>query len=357
MTVRTGPPRYEIRAATLRDHADLLTLARYLDSVNLPNDPAVIQQILELSEKSFSGEITDPKRREYVFVLRDLEEDRAVGTSMIIAQLGRRDAPYIYFDVHTEERYSHTLDRHFAHPVLSIGHSYDGPTEIGGLVVHPDVRRSNERLGMLISYVRFLWMAMHRELVRPLVLAELLPPLEADGTSHLWEAVGRHFTGLTYREADRLSKQNKEFIRGLFPDGDIYASLLSPEAQSVIGKVGPQTRGVELLLRRIGFRYWDRVDPFDGGPHFVAPVEDILLVKRSKRGSIRVGSPSSQTARALLAVEYPVSPYFRCVPAIVALEGPDLVIPAAMAAHLGVREGDPAIALPLDERTRNSDGS
>lgn len=357
MTVRIGPPRYEIRAATLEDHGDLLELARYLDSVNLPNDPAVIRHILALSEQSFSGEITDPKRREYVFVLRDLEEGRAVGTSMIIAQLGRREAPYIYFDVHTEERYSNTLDRHFAHTVLSIGHSYDGPTEIGGLVVHPDVRRSSERLGMLISYVRFLWMAMHRELVRPLVLAELLPPLEADGTSHLWEAVGRHFTGLTYREADRLSKQNKEFIRGLFPDGDIYASLLSPEAQSVIGKVGPQTRGVELLLRRIGFRYWDRVDPFDGGPHFVAPVEEILLVKRSRRGSIRIGAPTAETARALLAVETPVRPYFRCIPAVVGIEGTELVVQEATALHLGAVAGDPAIALPLDERARNSDGS
>lgn len=350
-------PRYEIRAATRADHADLLELARYLDSVNLPNDPAVIAHILELSEKSFSGEIADPKRREYVFVLRDLEENRAVGTSMIIAQLGRREAPYIYFDVHTEERYSNTLDRHFAHPVLTIGYSYDGPTEIGGLVVHPDVRRSNERLGMLISYVRFLWIAMHRDLVRPLVLAELLPPLQADGTSHLWEAVGRHFTGLTYREADRLSKQNKEFIKGLFPDGDIYASLLSPEAQSVIGKVGPQTRGVELLLRRIGFRYWDRVDPFDGGPHFVAPVEEILLVKRSRKGTIRVGNPAAGTARALLAVESPTAPYFRCIPAVVGVDGSDLLVEEAAARFLGATTGTPAIALPLDERTRNSDGS
>jgi hypothetical protein len=170
-------PRYEIRAATRADHASLLELARYLDSVNLPHDPDVVAQILDLSERSFSGEITSPKRREYVFVLRECASRRVVGTSMIIGQLGRREAPYIYFDVHTEERYSATLDRHFAHQVLTIGYSYDGPTEIGGLVVHPDVRRSEGRAGMLISYVRFLWMAAHRELVQPLVLAELLPPL------------------------------------------------------------------------------------------------------------------------------------------------------------------------------------
>src|SRR5689334_15101732 len=166
--------RYEIRAATTADHADLLELARYLDSVNLPNDPDTITQILDLSERSFNGQIGDPRRREYVFVLRDLDQKRAVGTSMIIGQLGRRDAPYIYLDVLTEEKYSATLDKHFVHPVLSIGFSYNGPTEIGGLVMHPDYRRAPERLGMLISYVRFLWIATHRGDFRDEILAELL---------------------------------------------------------------------------------------------------------------------------------------------------------------------------------------
>ena len=100
-----------------------------------------------------------------------------------------------------------------------------------------------ERLGQLISYVRFLYIRMHRDWFRDELLAELLPPLEPDGTSHLWDALGRKFTEMTYAEADRLSKKNKEFIKGLFPEGAIYASLLPQEAQDVIGKVGAQTRG------------------------------------------------------------------------------------------------------------------
>jgi arginine N-succinyltransferase len=199
---------------------------------------------------------------------------------MVIAQLGRRDAPYIYFDVRREEKYSQTLDRHFVHTILSTFYSYDGPTEIGGLVVHPDYRMRPERLGALISYVRFLFIAMRRRDMRDQVLAELLPPLEADGTSHLWEAIGRRFTGLTYREADKLSRRNKEFIKGLFPD-HVYATLLSEPAQRMIGAVGAQTQGVEKLLRRIGFEYAERVDPFDGGPHFIAATDSISLVSRS----------------------------------------------------------------------------
>ena len=344
--------RYEIRAATLRDRDDLLELARFLDSVNLPHDATAIDELLDVSERSFSGAIGDPRRREYIFVLRDRVSERAIGTSMIIGQLGRRDAPYIYVDVLNEEKYSATLDKHFIHKVLSIGYSFHGPTEIGGLVMHPECRRAPERLGMLISYVRFLWIRMHRDAMQPELLAELLPPLEPDGTSHLWEAVGRHFTGLSYREADRLSKKNKEFIRGLWPEGDIYASLLSPQAQDVIGKVGPQTRGVEKLLRRIGFRYAERIDPFDGGPHFVAPTDEVTLVRRALRLSAMPGAVQGKQ-RALVAREYDGPPYFRALSSVVDLpeqprESPRLVIPDDTFATLELTADDPVWVLPLD---------
>ena len=347
-------PRYEIRAGTLADEEMLFELSKYLDSVNLPHDRDAIRHILTVSERSFLGEIVDPRLREYVFVLYDRETARAVGTSLIVAQLGRRDAPYIYFEVRVEERYSATLDRHFAHQVLSIGYSYDGPTEIGGLVVHPEARRAPEKLGMLISYVRFLFLAMHRERFQDRVLAELLPPLEADGTSHLWEAVGRHFTGLTYREADRLSKQNKEFIRGLFPDGDIYVSLLSPQAQAVVGRVGPQTRGVEKLLRRIGFRYANRVDPFDGGPHFLAAMDEVSLVRRAKRVRVRVASGVVDRLRILVAVDLAMLPCFRAIPVLATLSGDGIELDPPSAEALGIGDGAEIWALPLDEARNNS---
>src|SRR3954470_4490571 len=278
--------RCEIRGAVRSDEEELLNLARHLNSVNLPHDRSHVQRLLDHSERSYSGEIKELRKRKYVFLLRDLETGNAVGTSMIVAQLGRRDAPYIYFDVISEEKYHGALDRHFQHTVLHLGFSYQGPTERGGLVVAPERRASGDRHGLLISYVRFLFIAVHRELFQSELLAELLPPLESDGTSHLWEALGRRFTGMSYREADLLSSEDKSFIRDLFPSGSIYASLLSPEAQSVIGKVGAQTKGVEKMLRRIGFRYAERIDPFDGGPHFVAAADEISLIGATRSATV-----------------------------------------------------------------------
>jgi arginine N-succinyltransferase len=336
---------YEVRAATLEHHAELCSLARHLDSVNLPDDPDALRELLHESERSFRGEIKNPKRREYVFVLLDRAARRAVGTSMVIAQLGRRDAPYIYFDVRREEKYSATLDRHFIHTILTSCFSYDGPTEVGGLVVHPDSRRKPERLGTLISYVRFLFIAMRRADFGSQLLAELLPPLEPDGTSHLWEAIGRRFTGLSYREADRLSKRNKEFIRGLFPD-HVHATLLSDQAQRVIGAVGPQTQGVEKLLRRIGFVYADRIDPFDGGPHFIAPTDDVSLVRGAREVAFRV-EPGAAGTPFLLARQSPEPPFFVAVLAGCRSEAGGLVVAPAVARVLGAEERDPIWSLPL----------
>ncbi|MFZ5892153.1 MAG: arginine N-succinyltransferase [Myxococcota bacterium] len=339
---------YEVRGAMRSDEDELLALAAFLNTVNLPNDREHIRRLLDHSERSFQGEV--PKNhRKFVFLLRELGAERSVGTSMIVAQLGRRDAPYIYLDVISEEKYSHAVDKHFHHTVLKIGFSYKGPTELGGLVVHPDHRRAGERLGLLISYVRFLYIATHRELFQDEILAELLPPLEADGTSHLWEALGRHFTGMSYAEADRLSSTDKTFIRDLFPSGDIYASVLSPEAQGVIGKVGAQTRGVEKMLRRIGFRYAERIDPFDGGPHFVANADDVSLIQETReRRLCDLRPPSSGSPRALVGRDENKPPYFRAVACAVELGADDsLIVEEDVATRLGVKIGDRLNVLPL----------
>jgi len=346
--------RYEIRAASADDEESLLGLARHLDTVNLPNDREHVQRLLAQSDRSFSG-AEKPRFRKYLFLLWDLERERAAGTSMIVAQLGRRDAPYIYLDVIDEEKYAAALDKHFHHTVLRLGFSYAGPTEIGGLVVHPDYRGAKERLGLLISYVRFAYIAAHRDLFQDEVLAELLPPLEPDGTSFVWEAFGRRFTDMTYAEADRLSSEDKTFIRDLFPRGDIYATLFSPEAQAVIGKVGPQTKGVEKMLRRVGFRYAHRIDPFDGGPHFFAPADEVTLIRDTRRARITGWlEPDDSAPTCLVAREHAAPPWFVALPAPAAPFGEDGVRVGRPAGdQLGLAEGDEVIVLPLGDHRKH----
>ena len=229
-----GTCMFVIRDAQPDDLPGLLRLAEVLNTVNLPNDKGALEGLLELSVRSFTGRVRSPLQREYLFVMEHLETGALVGTSQVIAQHGTREEPHIYFDVLDEERYSATIDRRFNH---------DGPTEIGGLVLDPVWRRAPGKLGKQLSFARFVFMGMHPTWFRHRLLAELLPPLGDGGRSALWDAMGKRFTGLTYLEADRISKTNKEFIKGLFPSGLIYTSLFADDAQRVIGEVGPATEG------------------------------------------------------------------------------------------------------------------
>ena len=330
---------FRIRQSYREDVDQLFGVAEHLDTVNLPADRHAIEGLLDRSARSFTGELPAVER-EFVFVLEDLVHERIIGTSMIFAQHGTKRAPHIFFRVENDERYSVTLDRYFVHPVLRIGYNYNGPTEIGGLILLPEYRRNTDALGKALSYVRFLFMRMHRSLFRDQVLSELLPPLEADGTSKLWEALGRHFTGLTYMEADRLSKDNKEFIHALFPDDPIHTELLPPDVRAIIGQVGDETKGVEKMLRRIGFEYANQIDPFDGGPHFCAATDAITVIRDAKELVVRATENTGERW-AIIGVEIPATrPGFRAIGTRVATIGDGAIgLDADARRRLGIEDG------------------
>ena len=342
---------FYVRAAVQADLPGLLAVSRHLDSVNLPNDEGRLAEAIARSEKSFAEKL-EPARRELLFVLCERQADgseRPVGSSMIFAQHGSRRAPHIFFDVIEEERYSETLDRHFHHKILRIGSSYEGLTEIGGLVLLPELRGHPQQLGKTLVNVRFLFIATNRAIFRDEMVSELLPPLEADGTSVLWEALGRHFTGLDYREADRLSRENKEFIRTLFPQDPIYASLLPPAAQERIGQVGPKSKPVERMLVRAGFSYAHRIDPFDGGPHFQARTDDLLPVKATRRLTVAaVAAVPPEAPEAIVAVQRPeASPAFLALRTRLVVRGETVVLGEDAAGLLGVGAGAAIAVLPV----------
>lgn len=346
---------FVIRDVKAADLDGLFEVAAHLDSVNLPHDRERLRGIIAASEESFAGhrEVAD---RRFVFVLADGASGRLLGTSMIFAQHGSRRAPHVFFDVLDEERYSQTLDRHVTHRVLRIGYNYKGLTEIGGLVVLPEFRGHPAQLGKLLFHVRFFYIALHRSIFCDDVLSELMPPLEPDGTSLLWEALGRKFTGLSYQDADRLSHENKEFIRALFPEEPIYATLLPLEVQALIGEVGPETKGVEKMLRQVGFRYAHRIDPFDGGPHFQARIDDVTLLREVGRvqavadDDARVSAAAKQ--RRLVATEGNGEAVFRAVAEACAAGAGVVGLTAASRRALGVELGGEVAVLPLDRGPR-----
>ncbi|HZZ86260.1 MAG TPA: arginine N-succinyltransferase [Anaeromyxobacteraceae bacterium] len=342
---------YLLRDAQKSDLKGLGALAAVLNSVNLPNDERALAEIVELSCRSFQGRIREPLQRAYVFVLEEPRTGRVAGTSMLIAQHGTRESPCTFFNVSTREHYSSTLDRHFEHQVLSIGYHFDGPTEIGGLVVHPADRARPDQAGKQLSLVRFLYLAMFPERFRDTVLAELMPPLAPGGKSPFWESCGKRFTGLEYQEADKRSRENKEFIQQLFPSGDLYATLLPPRVQRLLGAVGPATEPARRMLEAIGFRRVSRIDPFDGGPHYEARRDEILPVRAYRRGRVATAPlrPSADDRPKLVGLVRPDGKVrFRAVRAPARFEGDDVLLPPEARERLEVEPGERVGVIPLD---------
>jgi arginine N-succinyltransferase len=276
-----------LREVQERDLPALEQFAQIPGFINLPNDRDLLLQMIRRSQASFNDTIENKSEAKYVFAAEDLDTGQVIGTSMIAAQHGTPESPHFYFEIGTEEKFSHTINTGFIHGTLKLKFDSNGPSEIGGLVLSPDYRNSEAKLGRQISFVRFLFLGLNRQRFRKKILAELLPPLNKKGQSPLWEAVGRRFTNMDYWEADQLCQKNKEFIFSLFPSGKVYTTFLSAEARNAVGKVGKQTEPVYHMLTKLGFKYKNQVDPFDGGPHLWANVDDLLPIKRMKQGLLQ----------------------------------------------------------------------
>lgn len=319
---------------------------RHPGFLNIANDRDQWRDKIRVSIDSFSDKLANKMEAKYIFVAEDVEKKQICGVSMVASQHGTVETPHFYFEVANEQKFSQTINTGFIHGTLKLKYDTNGPTEIGGLLVNPDFRNSDERIGRQISFVRFLYMGIHKAKFKRRVLAELLPPLTKKGKSPLWEAVGRRFTNMDYTEADILSSKNKEFIFSLFPTGKIYVTFLPAEARNAIGKVSKDTEPVMHMLKKIGFQYKNQVDPFDGGPHLSANIDEILPIKNIKQ--LTYGGEESATSA--LSQRGIISPRnsmpFRSISAEVNIVGGNVFFAAARAESIGVKTGDPVYFMP-----------
>jgi len=342
----SAPPSFLLRQAGPRDHRQILHLARELNSTSLPTDSAELADSLQRSAKSFAGKIRRRADAVYIFCAEEIKRRRVVAASMIIGKHGTPSSPHYYFEMDFDERYSHTLRRMFRHEYLRLRHSMDGPSEIGGLIVSEAMRRHPERLGKQISWVRFQYIARHRTRFEKRLLAEMLPPTEAGEGNQFWDHYGRHVTGLSYRDADRLSMHDKEFIRTLFPDAPIYTLMLPDEIRSSIGAVGDKTRGALKILEQAGMRFLNQIDPFDGGPYYGCTIEELLPIKSYATYRAAGAEPSEdQSERFLIAREDVLG--YRAVVAEAAVQGRRLIVPHEILDILQTKTGDRLDAVPL----------
>lgn len=329
---------FVIRPVQENDLEALFDLATQFTLLNLPANKKEIKKKILLSERSFKGEVAKSEAL-YFFVCEDLEDNMLAGCSQVVAKKGTPTNPNYSFKVLKRERFSPDLSVGFIHQILRLNIDTDGGTEVGGLILDRSYRKRPERLGRLISLSRFVYIGMNLDRFEDELLAEMAPPLTDEGRSEFWEALGRRFTGMPYQEADALSQTNKEFIRSLFPEEDIYLCLLDAKARLVLGRVGPETQPALHMLEHIGFNYSNEVDPFDGGPHLSVKKEDVTLIKRGKYFKFNKDQVDSyELEPGLIGVGSNES--FRCARTAYKTKEDNIFLPEGAAKSLQLKPGD-----------------
>ena len=326
----------------------LVTLASQLDSVNLPSDRNFLERRIQQSIETFQQPGQHAESAAYVFVLEDQTLGKCIGTCMILAKQGTPEKPYYWLEVSSEERVSEILDRRFVHTKLRLRSTSDGPTEIGGLILDPSYRNHPEKCGKALSIVRFAYISAHPEYFQQQIIAEMLSPFESPGVNRLWDAFGSQFTGLSYREADRLSARDKGFIADLFPEDPVYVTLFPESVQEVIGEANESSKAAVRILERVGFHPLNQVDPFDGGPYYGAARDAIQSVRERRELVLPSVTPerdkNTHGPLALLSAEGRLG--FRACVVPMDHRGVPIVTKACQES-LGVEQGEHVAVTPL----------
>ena len=206
-------------------------------------------------------------------------------------------------------------------------------------------RRRPEKIGRLISLSRFIYIGMEPKRFEDDLHSEMAPPLSEEGRSEFWEALGRRFTGMPYQEADQISSQNNGFIQSLFPEEDIYLALLDSKARLVLGRVAEETQAALHLLNRIGFKYKDEVDPFDGGPHLGCKTAECTLIKNLKRYKLKKAKSQQFEHSGLIGLQHDAS--YLGSSSSFRVEGGEIVLPEKTWTLLELSEGEEIFLSPL----------
>lgn len=335
-----------IRPITLRDLDPLHQIA--VESgpgfTSLMPDRDALAQKIEHSMKSFERHADISTNEHYLFVLEDEHSHEIMGTTGIQASVGL-DRPLHHFKLDRT-----TGPNHHSHETLTRCEHYPGCSEICSLYLRPNYRQANA--GKLLSRVRFLFMALHRERFADTVIAEMRGVSDAYGHSPFWSWLRHQVVDLDFSTVTQLSAQSDaRLLEQLVPPGPFDIADMTIEAQAVIGQVHPDTRPALHLLKQEGFRHRGLVDLFDAGPTIECPRDAIASVRNS--GFFHAapgGTGMANTSGSPLIVANGQCSGFRAtiIDSLPEQAEPDqLPLPAGIQRTLALNGGDLMCALPL----------
>jgi arginine N-succinyltransferase len=103
------------------------------------------------------------------------------------------------------------------------------------------------------------------------------------------------------------------------------------------------------MLERIGFKYVERIDPFDGGPHYEANISDISLVRKYRTAKLAEDDLETEADDMLVSFESEKGKNrFRAVRTAVRFDDQQIYLPAKAKDVLEAPAGARLSVIPFD---------
>jgi arginine N-succinyltransferase len=335
-----------LRPVEQTDLPQLQQLARdsLVGVTSLPDDSERLRAKIAASCASFASAAAAHGPENYFFVLEDLDDQRLVGCSEILATAGFDEPFYSLRNRHFTSA-SRELNIEHGVPALSLCHDLNDHTLLRGF--HIDANLVRTPFSELLSRARLLFIAAHAPRFAEAVITEIVGYSDEAGNSPFWDALGKHFFDLPYAEAERLcGLQSRTFLAELMPQYPIYVPMLPQAAQDCIGRIHPDGQEAFDILEREGFETNSYIDLFDAGPTLYARTSNIRSIARSQTATVQQKPQIEARGRYLLSND--ALHGFRSIMAELDYQTDQpLSLTPAMCAALNVTDGSPIRLIAL----------
>lgn len=317
------------------DHLLELAILSGPGFTSLPEDADVLTERLEISQKSFNGELPWEECW-YTLMLEDGDTGDIDGIASVKATVGLK-RPFFSFRLVNNIVQSPSLGVKLNHQTLVLVNECAGWTEVGSLFLKADRRRGGA--GRLLAQSRYMLIGSQPDMFAENVLAELRGVFSPDGSCPFWDSVAHKFFPIEFDHADRMTgSTDKQFILDLAPRHPIYVELLPEPARAVIGKVHPQGIPAMALLESEGFRTNGLIDIFDAGPTVSCLRDNIRTVRDTRSLKVVIAEDIKAELPALISTDSLA--LFRALRVRADIDGDCVTITADAAAALKVNAGD-----------------
>lgn len=312
---------------------------------SLPPDRDKLYDKIRNSMHSLAAEVDVNGEEQYFFVLEEVTSGEIIGTSGIVASAGFHDRFYSYRNeiiVHASQELGVSNKIHSLH----LCHDLTGLSLLTSFYIDPAYSKTSAP--QLLSRARMLFIAEHTERFADKLAAENPGVCDESGRSPFWDAVGRRFFNMEYRQAEQLSGgRSKTFIAELMPQYPIYVPLLPADAKLAIGQLHPVAELPFSILLEEGFEADTYIDIFDGGPTVEARMSTLRSIAGSRRLRVKRAAATIGVKQAVL-IANTTSEQFRATIARLFLDGGEqLLVPPEIADRLEVADGDDVRVTPL----------